>query len=80
MKIDKRKHYILVLDTETANSLDDPLVYDIGFAVADTKGHIYERFSFIVIKVFLWVGKTKKNIRCARQCFVFSEKDFALFG
>lgn len=52
MKIDKRKHYILVLDTETANSLDDPLVYDIGFAVADTKGHIYERFSFIVKEIF----------------------------
>ena len=25
----------LVLDTETANSLDDPIVYDIGFAVID---------------------------------------------
>ena len=24
---------IIVLDTETANSMDDPMVYDVGFAV-----------------------------------------------
>ena len=35
------KKYI-VLDTETTNSLDDPMAYDIGFAVIDEFGAVYE--------------------------------------
>ena len=37
-KLDKRKHYYLTLDTETANSTEKPLVYDIGGAVHDMQG------------------------------------------
>lgn len=50
--MDKRKHYYLMLDTETANSLEDPLCYDIGGAIIDRKGNIYEQFSFVVYEVF----------------------------
>lgn len=46
------KNYYLMLDTETANGLDCPLVYDIGFAVIDKKGNIYESYSFVVYEVF----------------------------
>jgi DNA polymerase III epsilon subunit-like protein len=46
------KNYYLVIDTETANGLDEPLTYDIGFAVTDKKGNIYETFSYIVSEVF----------------------------
>ena len=35
--IDKRRAYYLVFDTETANSLDDPIVYDIGGAIIDMR-------------------------------------------
>lgn len=55
---DKRRHYILVVDTETANTLTETdengkaamdmscvLVYDCGWAVVDTKGNIYETAS-----------------------------------
>ena len=52
-KIDRRKNYFLVLDTETANGLDDPLVYDLGFIVADRKGNIYERHSYIIYDIFV---------------------------
>lgn len=52
-KIDRRKHYILVFDTETANSLDDPLVYDIGWAIVDKHGRVYETKSFINADIFL---------------------------
>lgn len=52
-KIDRRKNYFLVLDTETANGLDDPLVYDLGFVVADRKGNIYERHSYIIYDIFV---------------------------
>jgi len=43
----------IVLDTETTNSLDDPIVYDLGWAVVDKNGKIYETYSFVVADVFL---------------------------
>ncbi len=52
-KIDRRKNYYLTFDVETANGLIDPLVYDIGGAVHDKQGRIYETFSFIVKEVFI---------------------------
>lgn len=51
---DKRKHYYLVIDTETANGLDDPLVYDVGGAVVDKSGNIYETFSFTIREIFVY--------------------------
>ena len=43
----------IVLDTETTNSLDDPIAYDIGFAVVDEEGKVYETHSYVVADVFL---------------------------
>lgn len=51
-KIDRRKTYYLTIDTETANSLEDPIVYDIGGCIHDKKGNIYESFSFIIYETF----------------------------
>ena len=42
----------IVIDTETTNDIDFPLCYDIGFAVVDKKGRIYEKFSFVVAEIF----------------------------
>lgn len=50
--IDKRKSYYLTIDTETANSLDDPMMYDIGGAIHDKRGNVEETFSFIIYDVF----------------------------
>jgi hypothetical protein len=52
MTIDKRKSYYLTIDTETANSLDDPMMYDLGGAIHDKRGHVYETFSFVIYDVF----------------------------
>lgn len=60
MKVDKRKRYYVVLDTETCpidkdfNGVDanNMFTYDIGFAVCDKKGTIYEEYSFIVKEIF----------------------------
>lgn len=43
----------IVLDTETTNSIEDPIAYDIGFAVIDENGKVYAKFSFVVAEVFL---------------------------
>ena len=39
---------ILIIDTETTNTLDDALVYDIGYMVADFGGNIYHKDSYTV--------------------------------
>lgn len=60
-KIDRRVHYILVVDTETANTLTRPdgrldmsnvLVYDCGWAVIDKSGNVYEEASFVNRDIF----------------------------
>ena len=43
----------IVLDTETTNDIECPLVYDVGFAVIDKNGFVYEKHSFVVADVFL---------------------------
>ena len=50
--MNKRIHYYLTIDTETANTLDCPFMYDIGGAIHDNKGIVYETFSFIIYDVF----------------------------
>ena len=42
----------IILDTETANDIDNAIAYDIGFAVADRKGNIYEKHSLMVAEMF----------------------------
>lgn len=51
-KIDRRKAYYLTIDTETANTIDCPIVFDIGGAIHDKRGEVLETFSFIVREVF----------------------------
>lgn len=61
-KIDRRHRYGIMLDTETANTIVEEdgqlnmryvLPYDIGFAVIDSKGNVYETFSFVNEDIFL---------------------------
>lgn len=51
VKIDRRKKYIMVVDVETACGFDNPMVYDIGVAITDKKGNIYEERSFAIDEV-----------------------------
>jgi DNA polymerase III epsilon subunit-like protein len=50
--IDKRKNYYAVIDTETANGLDDSLMYDFGCAIVDKKGKVYATMSYIIWDIF----------------------------
>ena len=51
---DNRIHYYLVVDVETANSLEQPLCYDVGGAVVDKRGNIYETFSYTIRDIFVY--------------------------
>lgn len=45
---------VIVLDTETTNSLDDPFTYDIGWAVIDLETEkVLKTESYAVVEVFL---------------------------
>lgn len=60
-KIDRRRHYILVVDTETANTIQtekgldmsNVLVYDCGWQVVDTRGNVYTEKSFVNRDIFV---------------------------
>lgn len=64
-RIDNRHNYLLCLDTETANTIsemvngknrlnmDNVLFYDLGGKVIDTKGRVYETFSFVNADIYL---------------------------
>lgn len=47
-----KKHFYLTLDTETAGTLENPLVYDIGGAIHDRNGNIIETFSFVIYDIY----------------------------
>ena len=59
-KIDKRKKYFMVLDTETCPidrnvegvTPENMLVYDIGYCIVDKKGSVYKTGSYIVSEIF----------------------------
>lgn len=51
----------IVLDTETANSIDDPMCYDVGFAVVDETGKVYETHSYVIADIFLDEKKMMKE-------------------
>ena len=56
-----KKKFYLVLDVETANNLEDALVYDIGFAVVDNKGRIYKTASYVIREIF--IKERKANLK-----------------
>lgn len=67
MSIDKRISYFAVFDTETANGLDDPIVYDFGFAIVDKRGKVYETRSFIIREVFYGMKDLMKSAYYAKK-------------
>lgn len=52
MNIDRRHIYGIMIDTETANGLNDPLFYDVGWQVIDSHGRRYKSRSFINRDIF----------------------------
>lgn len=43
----------IVLDTETTNSLEEPIAYDIGWAVINDNGFVLKTESYAVAEIFL---------------------------
>lgn len=43
----------LMIDTETTGTIEDPICYDIGFAIIDENGTAYKQGSYVVADIFL---------------------------
>ena len=67
MTIDKRKKYYLVLDTETAEGVEQPLPYDIGWAIMDKQGNIYALHSFAIYEVFCGMKESMQSAYYAEK-------------
>lgn len=61
-----KKTNILVIDTETGGTIENPIVYDIGFIIADYHNNIKYSFSTVITETFL-------NKKIMQDCF-FSSK------
>ena len=81
--MDKRIKYLLMLDTETANSfadetgkldLSNSLVYDIGWQVVDKKGRVYESASFVVRDIFFGEKQMMKSAYYAKKIPLYIEE------
>jgi hypothetical protein len=43
--------FVMVIDTETANNIEQPMPYDFGWAVVDTeKGRIVRKYSSFILR------------------------------
>lgn len=81
MNIDKRRHYVLVLDTETANTIQEEgkmdmtnvLFYDCGWAVADIHGTIYRKRSYVNSDIFLYEQELMKSAYYADKISKYNE-------
>ena len=62
-----KKEKFLVVDTETCNSVEQPIPYDIGWVVCDKFGNIYEERSFVVAEVFCDMDDVMKSAYFAEK-------------
>lgn len=61
------KHYYLVCDIETANHAEDALAYDVGLAIIDRNGAVYEKHSFICREIFFDEADLMQSAYYARK-------------
>lgn len=63
----RKKEMYLVIDTETCNTVEQPLPYDIGYAICDKMGNIEIERSFVVAETFLDMKDTMKSAYFAEK-------------
>ena len=66
-KIDKRIAYYMTIDTETANGTDFPLVYDLGLAIHDKRGKVYETRSLVIADIYCGERELMKTAYYAQK-------------
>ena len=70
----RRNERFIVIDTETANSVEHPLTYDVGFFVMDRKGNVYEEKSLVVYDIYAKEREMMKTAYYAEKLPKYEEK------
>lgn len=76
-KIDKRKAYYIVLDTEGQGNVldkDTAIIYDIGFAVIDKKGNVYETRDFVIYDTYVLENELMQSAYYANKFPQYEEE------
>lgn len=63
----RTKEMYLIVDTETCNSVEEPLPYDIGYAICDRFGNIVLKRSFVVAETFIDMKDVMKSAYYAEK-------------
>lgn len=69
-----KKQYFIVLDTETANSVEQPLPYDIGWAIVDRQGNVYKTHSYVVYEIYCKEKELMKSAYYAEKLPKYEEE------
>ena len=69
----RQKEYFLVIDTETCNTLEQPMPYDIGYAITDRYGNIVLERSFLVAEIFIDMADVMKSAYYAEKIPMYWE-------
>lgn len=63
----RNNEYLLVLDTETANSIDYPLPYDVGYKIFNRKREVVAIRSFCVYEIYIQQKEMMKTAYYAKK-------------
>lgn len=73
-KIDRRISYYAMVDTETANGLDCPFMYDKGWCICDKRGNVYTSKSLIIKEVFYGMSDLMESAYYAEKIPIYKEQ------
>jgi DNA polymerase III epsilon subunit-like protein len=68
-----QKHYYLMVDTETCGTLENGYVYDLGMAVVDRHGTVYESYSYVIYEVYVGMAELMKTAYYANKLPQYEE-------
>ena len=63
----RKKEMYLIIDTETCNSVEQPISYDVGYAICDKNGVIYKERSYVVAETFIDMKDTMQSAYYAEK-------------
>lgn len=66
--------YLLILDTETANSVNYPLPYDLGYKIIDRQGNVIVERSFCIYEIFCGQREMMKTAYYAEKLPQYEEE------
>lgn len=70
----KISEWFIVIDTETANSVQYPLPYDIGYKIMNRKGEVAEKHSFCVYDIYVGECEMMKSAYYADKLPQYEEE------